>query len=268
MKKLWQKIGRFVVTVGIISIYKKLAGFICSMVKKQENCVKDADQSQNLPKTDQNLKSNADLPKNEPVEDKKTNQVEQNATKHTETAQISIIPQITNNTLKVPVLPENKENQFIKALKLVVVNKYDPIIIYCHAYHETNNFKSLIGDFNYFGLKCPSLIPPSPEIGWKGKSILKTTHETTNGVSKKINDWFCDFETADDCLIFYMYQIKRLYYNSYENRKNATLFFYWLTRDKNRFATDLTYTDKLIKLYADLKVNGIEQKLLDISKNI
>ena len=160
----------------------------------------------------------------------------------------------------------DKKTEFIKALRIAVLDGFEPLILYTQCYHETGNFKKIIGKYNYAGLKCPVSINP-PIAGWDGTRLLVTTHETINGVSRKVIDAFCDFSSAEFFMSFYIYQIKRLYREAYAERTDATHFYHWLTRGKNRYATDLSYTDKLQKLYADLRANGEYAKMNAILEN-
>ena len=154
-------------------------------------------------------------------------------------------------------IPITKKQAFIKALRIVVADKFDPLIVFTQCYHETDNFRKLVGEWNYCGCKFPQkAIPPVPI-----KTIGCITHEVINGSSKTVQGIFADFNSADDFMIFYVWQIKRLYKTCYENRNNPHLFFYGLTHDIYKWATDISYSEKLIKLYAHLKANGIERQL-------
>lgn len=157
----------------------------------------------------------------------------------------------------IPITPKTKEQAFIQALKIAVADKFDTLIVYCQCYHETDAFRKLVGEWNYAGCKVPQkAIPPVPI-----KSIEVWTHEVINGVLTKLKDTFADFNSADDFMKFYVWQIKRLYKESYENRNSPSAFFYWLTHGVNKWATDPNYSIKLEKLYADLRANGIYEKL-------
>ena len=159
------------------------------------------------------------------------------------------------NTLPNPAIPPpkpTKEQEFVKALGIAVTDGFDPLILYTHAYHETGNFKHIVGDWNYFGMKPPG--------HWQGKVIKIKTQEYDKQYHT-IYDYFCDFATADACVKFYISQIKRLYPESYKNRQDAQLYFWGLTRWRYKWATDPIYSEKLIKLYADLKANGIQEQI-------
>jgi flagellum-specific peptidoglycan hydrolase FlgJ len=146
------------------------------------------------------------------------------------------------------------KNELIKSLPVVIKDGFDPIIIYTQAYHETGSFNSFAGNYNYFGMKCPLKVKP-PIEGWDGMRIPVTTHENINGKDIKIIDYFCAFENSTKCLTFYIFQIKRLYKECYENRKSPQAYFYWLK--KKGWATDPFYDVKLDKLYAHFNANGI-----------
>ena len=176
--------------------------------------------------------------------------------KPTDTASVKPATQSTsNNPLPNPVIPPpkpTKEQEFVKALGIAVTDGFDPLILYTHAYHETGNFKHIVGDWNYFGMKPPK--------HWIGKIVRIKTQEYDN-YYKTIYDYFCDFTNAEDCVKFYIKQIKRLYPESYKNRQDAQLYFWGLTRWRYKWASDPTYSEKLIKLYTDLKANGIAERI-------
>ena len=176
--------------------------------------------------------------------------------KPTDTASVKpATPNTSNNPLPNPVIPPpkpTKEQEFVKALGIAVTDGFDSLILYTHAYHETGNFKHIVGEWNYFGMKPPR--------SWQGKVIKIKTQEYDN-YYKTIHDYFCDFANTEDCVKFYISQIKRLYPESYKNRKDAQLYFWGLTRWRYKWATSPTYSEKLIKLYADLKANGIAERI-------
>ena len=173
--------------------------------------------------------------------------------KRMDTASVKPATQSTsNNPLLNPVIPPTKEQEFINALGQAVTDGYDPLIPYTQAYLETSNFKHLAGDWNYFGMKPPR--------SWQGKVIKIKTQEYDKQYHT-IYDYFCDFATAEDCVKFYISQIKRLYPESYKNRQDAQLYFWGLTRWRYKWGTDPIYSEKLIKLYADLKANGIQEQI-------
>ena len=165
------------------------------------------------------------------------------------------IPETPKIVVSTPIL--SKEQEFIKALPILVADKFDPIIVYTQCSHETDKFRRLVGEWNYAGMKIPQkAIPPVPI-----KPIEVWTHEVINGRTIKLKDTFANFNSADDFMQFYMWQIKRLYKESYENRNSPQAYFYWLTHGINKWATDLSYSKKLEKLYADFRANGIYEKL-------
>jgi len=170
------------------------------------------------------------------------------------TSTIASETQIPEKQVDIPI---TKKQAFIKALRIVVADKFDPLIVFTQCYHETDNFRKLVGEWNYCGCKFPQkAIPPVPI-----KTISCITHEVINGSPKTVQGIFADFNSADDFMIFYVWQIKRLYKTCYENRNNPHLFFYGLTHDIYKWATNISYSEKLIKLYAHLKANGIEKQL-------
>lgn len=145
-----------------------------------------------------------------------------------------------------PTAELTKRQHFVKSLSEHpdIDDKFDRKIPYIQARLETGNFKHLVGNWNFAGMKPPR--------SWEGKVIKINTHEVINGVWTPMPDYFCDFDNADDFVSFYLYQIKRLYRDSWKNRGDYKLFFWWLTRGKFKWATDTEYSSKLIRMYEGL----------------
>lgn len=158
----------------------------------------------------------------------------------------------------------DKQTEFIFALTIAEQRGFLPFIVYVHAYHETGGFVHPIGN-NFFGLKPPTQIKP-PREGWTGTKVLRTTHETIKGTSVKLDDYFCDFATAADCIQFYCFQITRLFPFAYANRQDPTKYFDGLFSGNLKFATDLNYLPTIKKLYTHLLAEEPE-KILGILKN-
>jgi len=159
-----------------------------------------------------------------------------------------------------PIQQQDKRHLFIKSLKIAIQDGFDPLIPYCQAVEESGNFKKLVGNFNYFGLVKPERILP-PISGWLGKTVNITTHEYEKGIKKEYIRTFCDFSNADDCMFFYIYQIRRLYKMAYANRNFSTGYFTFLVRgDRNSYATNPEYAESLLNIYKHLKATEIYEE--------
>ena len=155
------------------------------------------------------------------------------------------------------IIPQKtKEEYFIEALEIAKADGFNAICPFVHCYHETGNFLHLVGEWNYAGCKIPQSTIPPVEI----KSVEVITHEEINGKLELLADRFADFRNADDFMKFYIWQIKRLYSESYTNRNSPIAYFYWLARGKFKWATDRSYSDKLENLYKFLVVDGTLRK--------
>lgn len=165
-----------------------------------------------------------------------------------------------------------KKEKFVKCIDRLWVKGWNPAIIFVHAYHESGNFKKVIGKNNYWGIKSSSR--------WKGLKVKKTTHEFIS-VEKaeklrkkpnknielvgeifkhgkewhqkiKVKHWFRDWETTEEALNWYIVLIKRLYPMSYAYRSDYKVFFSWLVKGIYKYATDKKYAGKLKRLYESL----------------
>jgi flagellum-specific peptidoglycan hydrolase FlgJ len=122
---------------------------------------------------------------------------------------------------------------------------FDPMIVYVHAYHESGNFKHIIGNYNFWGIKKPK--------NWTGKTILITTHEYIHGVKTELKDYFIDFPDMKGAIIWYAEFIGRMYPQAYTMRDNYKGYFPALVNYAHQYATDPMYYKKLIALYEELK---------------
>ncbi len=122
---------------------------------------------------------------------------------------------------------------------------FDPMIVYVHAYHESGNFKHIIGNYNFWGIKKPK--------NWTGKTILITTHEYIHGVYTELQDWFIDFPDMKGAIIWYVEFISRMYPQAYAMRENYKGYYPALVMYKNIYATNPNYSQQLIALYERLK---------------
>lgn len=236
-----------------------------NLIKTDPTIINSQESLENM----QNNALNEDFDKKEEVNQQP---IEQNQPQASRIAQIQLLENKQDNaqeTIKVPeiakevpILPETKENQVIKALKIAILDKFNPLCVYTQMYHESGAFKKPVGIWNYAGLKMPrQLLPDEVNNGWGGKTVKITTHETINGISQKLDDYFVDFSSAENLVKFYCFQVKRLFKEAYKNRNDYKLYFWWMTRDKLKYATDPNYSEKLIKLYAHLKADGMEETI-------
>ena len=143
------------------------------------------------------------------------------------------------------LLPQmNKKDEF--KLQFTYLNGlgFDPLIVYTHAWHESGNFKHIIGNYNYFGIKKPK--------NWTGKAILITTHEYINGIKTEVQDWFVDFPDIKGAILWYADLIHRLYPQAYVMRDNYKGYFPALINYTHQYATNPKYSQQLIALYEQL----------------
>ena len=146
-------------------------------------------------------------------------------------------------------LPINEqERNLIAAMTGPLREGWSPWSIYVQAWHETGNFKKVIGTANYWGITKPKK--------WTGKVHLVPTHEYINGKRVDLSREFIDWDSASEALFWYMGLIKRLYPGAYEHRANPILFFAGLVNGKNVYATDPDYLPQLEALYRKLSVNA------------
>lgn len=184
--------------------------------------------------------------------------------------QVAPDPIIPENKSILPATPEiavippkTKETLFVEALKIVVADKFDPLLVYAHAHLETAGFTKLIGNFNYAGMKPPAKLRPPNTPGWNGVIIKRPTHEWIKGKLVPVYDYFCDFSNAENFMIFYKFQVKRVYPPAYENRNSLQAYIYWIAKGGWGGNPD-DYTDyekAFTKRLADLRANGIYEKL-------
>lgn len=139
----------------------------------------------------------------------------------------------------------SKEGAFRQALVVLTEQGFDPMIVYTHAYHESGGFNKIIGEWNFWGIKKPG--------NWKGKVHEVNTHEYIKGFKVAVKDVFIDFATVENAMLWYGDLIFRLYKKSWNNRHNYTEYFKGLVSGKYKYATDPKYSEKLCKLYEQLR---------------
>ena len=166
--------------------------------------------------------------------------------------------------------PETKKQAFIEALRIVVVDKFDPLIVFTHSYNESANWKKVIGNCNSFGLKVPIKYLKThkpPFAGWDGAVVKNVmTHEENKNGTEFLPQDFMDFSSFDNQMTYYCFHIQRVFLPAWENRNSPQAYFYWL--QKIGYFTDRDGANTLTKLYAHLKTNGEYQKMLDILNGI
>ncbi|MEM2986955.1 MAG: glucosaminidase domain-containing protein [Nitrososphaerota archaeon] len=150
-------------------------------------------------------------------------------------------------------MKKTKEEEFVSNLNILKDLGWDPYIPYTHAWHESGQFKKVIGEYNFWGIKRPSK--------WEGKEILVLTHEYINGKKVKVTDKFIDFYNIQEALLWYDSFIRRIYKISYANRNNYVNFFSGLVSGPYKYATDPNYAKKLTELYVTLKNSGRLEKI-------
>lgn len=137
-----------------------------------------------------------------------------------------------------------KKEKFGKCIDRLWLHGWNPAIIFVHAYHESGNFKKVIGKNNYWGIKSSSR--------WKGLKVKVVTHEFLKGKLIKVNHWFRDWETTEQAVEWYIGLIRRLYPMSFAYRSDYEKYFSWLIKGKYKYATDKKYVRKLKRLYESL----------------
>lgn len=140
-----------------------------------------------------------------------------------------------------------KESLLIQAMTGPRRDGWNPWAVYCQAWHETGNFKKVIGMANYWGITKPQK--------WAGKVLSVPTHEYIHGERVEMTREFIDWDTTSEALFWYMSLIRRLYPQAYINRSNPLLFFVGLCNGKNVYATDPNYVPQLEAIYRKLSTN-------------
>jgi len=173
----------------------------------------------------------------------------------------------------------NKAREFINELSFSDNEGFNRWSVFIHAFHESDGFKSIIGRFNYWGIKVPKnwngLVLDLPTFEYEKIILDETKEKAKKRIEKKYgrnveigninNYWkiilyqqFIDFKSCDNAINWYCNLIKRLYEYSYDHRGQPIEYFKGLITGKYKYATDPRYSQKLINLYNDLK---IEKKL-------
>lgn len=140
----------------------------------------------------------------------------------------------------------NKRDEFKAEFVFIDELGFDPMIVYTHAWHESGGFKRIIGNYNFWGIKCPRK--------WTGKKVLVNTHEYIKGVRTPTTEYFCDWPDLKGAILWYTGLISRLYPEAYNARTDHKIFFPALVNFKYKYATDPLYPELLIKLYEQLIV--------------
>jgi hypothetical protein len=236
-------------------------------------------------------------------------------TPKTSEIEVSAGPEVQTHIIDKNVnLPKpDKKLEFIKSLRLANEQGYDVLIPYCHAALESGNFEHIIGDWQFFGLRKPTVLKP-PAPGWNGKTARVITHEW---VKKQIGDYdkfeyqitkwktdaviiaektytkladikrtmfpalvnfyikevgaeFCDHKSADDGMIFYLFQIERLYPESWANKNNVVNYINGLFDFKFQYATanPEEYKKSFNNLFAHFRANGIYGQINEILEQL
>ena len=133
---------------------------------------------------------------------------------------------------------------------------FNDFTIITQSWHESGEYRKVIGSFNYWGIKKPR--------NWTGKVLSIKTHEYINGTSTPVSASFIDFETCAEAVNWWISLIQRLYPEAYLVRNNPQQFFIELVNLHNRFqyATDNKYAEKLISVSEVLQENQTLKTLL------
>jgi flagellar protein FlgJ len=149
---------------------------------------------------------------------------------------------------------QTKFDEFLGCLPASREYGFSDWCVVVHAWHESGGFQKVIGKYNFWGIKKPDR--------WAGEVLPINTHEFVGGKNVSIVDYFIDFATCEQAMLWYCDLIERLYPEAFFNRALPELFFKGLTNGKYQYATDPKYSDKLISLYNYLKSEN------DMLKNI
>jgi len=159
----------------------------------------------------------------------------------------------------------DKKVEFIKSLGIAVANGFDPLIVYTHAYNESDNFRAIIGECNALGLKVPMIYLKThkpPFGGWDGAIVRGVMTHEQGKVTEFLPQDFMDFLTFNKQTEYYCFHIARVFKSAWRVRISPVEYFALL--QKFGYFTDKTGAITLIKLYADFNANGERQKILDI----
>lgn len=160
----------------------------------------------------------------------------------------------TKNDISKVAKKMEKIEEFIACLTVSREYGFNDWGVIVHAWHESGGFKKVIGNFNFWGIKKPQK--------WNGIIFPVNTHEFIDGKNISVIDYFIDFATCEQAMLWYCGLIDRLYPEAFFNRQTPELYFKGLTNGKYQYATDPKYSDKLISLYTYLKTEN------DFLKNI
>lgn len=138
-----------------------------------------------------------------------------------------------------------KARDFAFNLSWLIEKEWNPWSIFTQAWHETGKFEHVIGQHNYWGIKCPKT--------WSGLRVQVRTHEFEHGERLEKICEFADWATIKDALEFYDDLVRRLYPEAYNSRLDCLAFFRELTAHELKWATDPSYPEKLSVIYAKLK---------------
>lgn len=200
---------------------------------------------------------------------------------------VTPLPQLTDVELprdpassQVPEKWVSELKRFTKATSFMEISGWTRMIVITHAWHETGQFKHIIGLNNFFGITLPQK--------WTGKVCDIVTHEVytykmSDGPedSEKImaveaakKSWpsateyiivpspigaiwvrvklvrkFADWDTVEDALTFYANKIKNMYPQSFSFRNVPEKYFYWLVNGKYQYATNPKYVQDNLDLF-------------------
>ena len=142
---------------------------------------------------------------------------------------------------------------------------YDPLIPLAQAALECSHFRKVIGLNNYWGIKVPK------RTKWTGKVLRRWTseqfeklhdaqeyakrHDDATVTFKdgiyivRLPDDFCDWERERLALGYWMGLIERVYPQCLPYKQMPEDFYYGLISGKSKYATDLIYNIKCMKVY-------------------
>jgi flagellum-specific peptidoglycan hydrolase FlgJ len=140
---------------------------------------------------------------------------------------------------------KTKLEEFLECLLVSKEYGFSDWCVVTHGWHESGGFQRVIGKYNFWGIKKPEK--------WTGEVLPISTHEYISGEKKSVVDYFIDFATCEQAMLWYCDLIERLYPEAYFNRQVPELYFKGLVSGKFKYATDPKYSEKLISLFNYLK---------------
>ncbi len=143
-----------------------------------------------------------------------------------------------------------KEKRFCEGLVRAVRDGWDPWGPYVHAFLETDGFRKVVGEHNYWGIKRGE--------AWDGLVVRRLTKEWSARKGQMVSGYafFADWSDVDVALLWYRRLVERVYPQAFRWRSSPTVFFRYLIENRVAWATDPYYKMKLARTFASLLADG------------